>query len=40
MNYFGLIFSFMIPGMVVGGMAATIINEAAAKRRKALRKRG
>ena len=35
MNYFGLIFSFMLPGMAVGGMAATLISEAAHRRRKA-----
>lgn len=39
MNYFGLVFSFMVPGMVVGGMAATLLNEAARKRRRALRKK-
>ncbi len=38
MNYIGLIFSFMLPGMAVGGMAATLINEAAHKRRKAARR--
>ncbi len=38
MNYIGLIFSFMIPGMVVGGMAASLIGEAA-RRSKKSRKR-
>lgn len=38
MNYFGFIFSFMVPGMVVGGMAATLIGEAARRRRKARRR--
>ena len=40
MNYFGLIFTFMVPGMVVGGMAATLLNEAAHRRRKSTRRRG
>lgn len=35
MNYFGMIFTFMVPGIVIGGMAATLINEAARRRRKA-----
>ena len=39
MNYFGLIFSFMLPGMVVGGMAVTLINEAMRRRRKAAARR-
>ena len=39
MNYFGMIFSFMLPGMAIGGMAATLINEAARKRRKARKHR-
>ena len=39
MNYIGLIFSFMIPGMVVGGMAASLIGEAARRSRKAEKKR-
>ena len=39
MNYFGMIFSFMLPGMAIGGMAATLINEAARKRRKAIKHR-
>ncbi len=38
MNYFGLIFTFMVPGMVVGGMAATLISEAAHRHRKAKRR--
>lgn len=39
MNYIGLIFSFMIPGMVVGGMAASLISEAAHRRGNASKKR-
>lgn len=39
MNYFGLIFTFMVPGMVVGGMAATLLNEAAHRRRRNAKKR-
>lgn len=39
MNYFGLIFSFMIPGMVVGGMAATLVNRAANRRKETKRRR-
>lgn len=39
MNYIGLIFSFMIPGMVVGGMAASLISEAAHRREKGSRSR-
>ena len=39
MNYFGMIFTFMVPGIVVGGMAATLINEAASRRRKSASKR-
>lgn len=33
MNYFGLIFTFMLPGMIVGGMAAALIYEAKERRR-------
>ena len=32
MNYFGLFFSFMIPGVVIGTMAASAVKEAAAKK--------
>jgi hypothetical protein len=39
MNYFGMIFSFMLPGMVIGGMGATIISEAAKRRRKSGKRR-
>ncbi len=39
MNYFGLIFTFMVPGMVVGGMAATLINQAAERRRRSAKRR-
>lgn len=35
MNYFGLFFSFMIPGVVIGTMAASAVKEAAAKKRQA-----
>ena len=38
MNYFGLIFSFMVPGIIAGGMAATLINDAVRRRRIASRK--
>ena len=40
MNYFGLFFSFMIPGVVIGTMAASV-KEAAAKkgRRQAMMRR-
>ena len=40
MNYFGLFFSFMIPGVVIGTMAAAV-KEAAAKksRRQAMMRR-
>ena len=27
MNYIGLIFSFMVPGMIVGGMAVSLVYE-------------
>ena len=33
MNYIGLIFSFMIPGAVVGFMAAALVIEAKDRRR-------
>ena len=42
MNYFGLFFSFMIPGVVIGTMAAfAAVKEAAAKkgRRQAMMRR-
>lgn len=39
MNYIGLIFSFMIPGMVVGGMAASLISEAAHRRSDSKKRR-
>ena len=39
MNYIGLIFSFMIPGMVVGGMAASLIGEAARRHGKSSKSR-
>ena len=41
MNYFGLFFSFMIPGVVIGTMAASAVKEAAAKkgRRQAMMRR-
>ena len=32
MNYFGLFFSFMIPGVVIGALSA--VKEAAAKKRR------
>lgn len=38
MNYIGLIFSFMIPGMIVGGMAASLIGEAARRARREAKK--
>lgn len=34
MNYFGLFSSFMIPGVVIGTMAASAVKEAAAKKRR------
>lgn len=34
MNYFGLIFSFMVPGVILGLIAAAGIGEAGARRRK------
>ena len=34
MNYFGLFFSFMVPGIVLGAMAAVILLERAGKRRE------
>jgi len=39
MNYFGMIFSFMLPGMVIGGMTATLIGDAARRKRKARKHR-
>jgi hypothetical protein len=34
MNYFGLFFSFMIPGMLIGWMTACCVKEAAEKRNR------
>jgi len=34
MNYFGLFFTFMVPGMIIGTMAAIGAHEAAAERRR------
>lgn len=34
MNYFGLFFSFMLPGVVIGTMAASAAKEAAEKKRR------
>ncbi len=39
MNYIGLIFSFMIPGMVIGGMAVSLVSEAAHRSRHASKRR-
>lgn len=39
MNYIGLIFSFMIPGIVIGAMIAGIYYEAKEKRHAKKRKR-
>lgn len=39
MNYIGLVFSFMVPGIFVGSMASALVNDALKKRRAALRKR-
>lgn len=33
MNYFGMILTFMVPGMIFGGMAAGLIYEAKERRR-------
>ena len=34
MNYFGLFFSFMLPGVVIGTMAASAAKEAAERKRR------
>ena len=34
MNYIGMIFSFMIPGMVIGGMATSLVREAIIRHEK------
>lgn len=34
MNYIGMIFSFMIPGMVIGGMAVSLIRDAVIKHKR------
>ena len=34
MNYFGLFFSFMVPGIAIGTMAAVALKQAADKKRK------
>lgn len=39
MNYFGLIFSFTLPGMVLGAMAALAAVQAAGERRRARRRK-
>lgn len=39
MNYFGLIVLFMVPGIIIGGMGATLINDARRKRAEAMKKR-
>ncbi|MBO4384776.1 MAG: hypothetical protein J5854_05090 [Clostridia bacterium] len=39
MNYFGLIVLFMVPGIIIGGMGATLINDAKRRRRAASAKR-
>ncbi|MCR5611027.1 MAG: hypothetical protein K6F68_04255 [Clostridiales bacterium] len=39
MNYFGLIVLFMVPGIIVGGMGATLINDAKRKKRAESAKR-
>lgn len=39
MNYFGLIVLFMVPGIIVGGMGATLINDFRRKRRDEARRR-
>lgn len=39
MNYFALISVFMIPGMVVGGMASALVRDAMEKRRKVVRRK-
>jgi MFS superfamily sulfate permease-like transporter len=41
MNYFGLFFSFMVPGIVIGVMAAVAFyQEAKARARRAAQRRG
>lgn len=40
MNYFGLFFTFMVPGIVIGAMAAVALyQEANARKRRAARLR-
>ena len=34
MNYFGLFFTFMIPGIIIGTMAAAAAKQAADRRRR------
>ncbi len=34
MNYFGLFFTFMVPGIIIGTMAAAAAKQAADKRRR------
>ena len=34
MNYFGLFFTFMVPGIIIGTMAAVAAKQAADRRRK------
>lgn len=39
MNYFGLFFSFLVPGMVLGVMAATAFHQEAKARARRARQR-
>lgn len=39
MNYFGLFFSFMIPGIIVGAMLATVFSNAVRKRASSSKRR-
>lgn len=34
MNYFGMVFSFMVPGILLGVVAAGAVQESARKRRR------
>ena len=40
MNYFGLFFTFMIPGIIMGTMAAVVMMESTQRRRKRERQVG
>lgn len=40
MNYFGLFFTFMVPGIIIGAMAAAAVyQQAKARRREAMRRK-